>query len=127
MKEIVIKPVEVHIKIPRGRTLSLKIQSRTEKNEIIKEKVDEMYITFKKSEYSKKILFQKRLDNNTIKFNETDFYYRFVIESTDTENLDYTTYHFDVDIKRGNNRDTLVYGSLEVTEKITSQEDRGVK
>ena len=127
MEEIRIKPTEIHLEISQGRTLPLRFQIKTENDEIIKEKVDEMYITFKYSPKSQeKVLFQKRLDNNTIIFTENDYYYRFTIDPDDTENLDITTYYFDIDIKRKEKRDTIGYGTLTITKKVTYAKDRGI-
>lgn len=62
---------------------------------VIKDDIDTIYVTFKKSVYSRDILFQK--DMTQIETNE-DGSYCFTIKPEDTETLDYGEYSFDVEV-----------------------------
>lgn len=116
------------LEIIRGDTLKLKFQRKTEKLEVIYEKVDEMYMTFKTSVYSDEILFQKSLKDGTITFDSVTGYYHTVIEPKDTENLSYhKDYVFDVEIKKDNIVKTILKGILNLTEEVTFACNRGEK
>lgn len=117
-----------NIEMTRGDTLKLKFQRKTENQEVIFEKVDEMYMTFKASIYSEKILFQKSLNDGTITYDSETGYYHVVIEPEDTENLSYCKdYVFDVEITKGNTVKTIIKGTLNLTEEVTFACNRGVK
>lgn len=117
-----------NLEMTRGDTLKLKFQRRTENKEVIFEKVDEMFMTFKKSIYSEKILFQKSLEDGTIIYDKDTGYYHVIIEPADTENLSYyKDYVFDVEIKKGNVVKTIIKGNLNLTEEVTFACNRGVK
>lgn len=117
----------INIKMTRGDTLNLKIQRQTEKEEIIKEKVDEMYVTLKKDYETKEYIFQKKLSNHTIEFNNNDFCYYFTIESKNTEKLSYGDYYFDVEIENNRKIKTIIKGILTLTEEVTFSINRGTK
>lgn len=108
------------LEMTRGDTLKFKFQRKTENEEVIKEKVDEMYMTFKKSIYSKDILFQKSLKDGTITYDSETGYYHAVIEPKDTENLSYyDDYVFDIEITHNNVVKTILKGTLNLTEEVT--------
>ena len=111
--------MQEQLEMIRGDTLRFKFQRKTEQEEVIKEPVDEMYITFKKSVYSKGFLFQKSLKDKTITYDETTGYYRIVIEPKDTENLSYDDYVFDIEITTDNIVKTIIKGVLTLTEEVT--------
>jgi len=115
------------LEMTRGDTLKLKFSRQTENQEVIFEKADEMYMTFKKSIYSEKILFQKSLKDGTITYDSETGYYHVIIEPADTEGLRYGDYVFDIEIKKGNTVKTIVKGTLKLTEEVTFSCNRGVK
>lgn len=101
-----------------------KFQRKNLNQEIITTKAQNAYVTIKKNTYTKKYLFQKRLDDETITFNESDNFYRFQIKSEDTQDLPYGKYKFDIAIKDENgDKKTLKKGTLEVVEHCTFKEN----
>lgn len=82
-----------------------------------------MWITFKKSCSCDEALFQKTLENGGIKYDETDNYYRFLLESDDTCKLAYGTYGFDIAILNeiGEKKTLLKDGELEIVKHYTKK------
>ena len=76
----------------RGDTFPFKIIRKTEDQEIIKEKPDEMFFTVKKNYSEKEYKFQKRLSNGTIIYDEETNYYNIIINPEDTNDLDFGKY-----------------------------------
>ena len=112
----------MNIEIIRGDTKSLKFQRRTTNNEVIAEKPDKMFFTVKKGCYTKDYLFQKRLDTN-ISYDEDDNYYRFTIEPSDTDELDYDDYVFDIEIIKNDIKKTIAKGTFKVESEVTFAEN----
>lgn len=110
------------IELTRGDTCCLKFARLNNRNEIIKEKADEVYFTVKPFIGAKKYDFQKRLSDNTITFTD-DGYYHFTIESNDTDNLPIGDYYFDIEVKIGNYVKTISKGKLNLTYEITERGD----
>lgn len=105
--------------ITRGDTKSFKFQRRKKgTGEVITQKADKAFFTVKTSVYSKNYLFQKRLDNG-ISYNEQDNYYRFTIEPSDTDELDFDDYVFDIEVIANNRKKTISKGTLTVTTEVT--------
>lgn len=113
------------IKMVRGDTLRFKFQRTLLDGTLIKEKVDEMYITFKKRMTSQEFSFQKRLSDNTIKFDEETGYYHIVIEPKDTESLRFGEYVFDVEITKDEFVKTIMKGILILEEEVTWASNKG--
>lgn len=112
--------MQEQLEMTRGDTLRFKFQRKTENQEVIFEKVDSMYITFKESTYTKNFVFQKSLKDNTIIYNENTGYYHVVIEPKDTENLSCNKeYFFDIEITKDNIVKTILKGVLTLTEEVT--------
>lgn len=112
----------MNIEIIRGDTKTLKFQRRTTNNEVITKKPDKLYFTVKTGYYTKDYLFQKRLDTN-ISYNEEDNYYRFTIEPSDTNELDYGDYVFDIEIITGEVVKTIAKGTFKILEEVTFAEN----
>lgn len=110
------------IEIIRGDTKTLKFQRRNKNGEVITEKPDKMFFTVKTGYYSKDYLFQKRLDDG-ISYNEDDNYYYFTIESSDTNELDYDDYVFDIEVINANTVKTIAKGTLKVEGEVTFAEN----
>lgn len=121
MNKIEIKPQEIFIEFPRGNKILLKFQRRTEDNEIIKEPVKELVFLCKYSVDSTNAIFQKKLSEGSITFDKKDFYYRFVIESKDTQELNFGSYYVAIEIIEENVKKTIATGTLRLTN------DGGVK
>lgn len=104
----------------RGDTEKFKFQRKDENDKPILTKADEVYFTVKVSDITDKVVFQKRLSDDTITFTD-DGYYHFTIEPKDTNNLNYGTYYFDIEVKLNTDNyvKTIKKGNLEITKEIT--------
>lgn len=112
----------MNIKVIRGDTKTLKFQRKTTNKEIITEKPDKIFFTVKTGHYSKDYLFQKRLDTDII-YNEQDNYYYFTIKPSDTDELDYDDYVFDIEIIKNDVKKTIAKGTLTIEEEVTFAEN----
>lgn len=112
----------MNIEIIRGDTKKLKFQRKSTTNEIITEKPDKMFFTVKTGYYSKDYLFKKRLDTDII-YNEQDNYYYFTIKPSDTDELDYDDYVFDIEIIKNDVKKTIAKGTLTIEEEVTFAEN----
>jgi len=80
-----------------------------------------MIFLYKYSVDSTNAIFQKKLSEGSITFDKEDFYYRFVIESKDTEELNFSSYYIAIEILEDNAKKTIATGTLKLTN------DGGVK
>lgn len=113
------------MEITRGDNKPFKFK-RTRKSDksVITELPKKMYITFKENSKTKVALFQKKLSDKSIIYSEEDNYYRFEILPEDTENLEYTTCYFDIEIiTKDDKTRTISKGYLEITEEYTHKEN----
>lgn len=107
----------MEIEMPRGdlRNVSFSIKNNGVLVDVV---FDEIYVTFKKNEYSKDALFQKKLTDGTITKGNDNIYY-FTINPEDTDDLTYGNYLFDIEIvKIGTIKKTIV-GTLILTKEAT--------
>lgn len=113
----------MQITMPRGDYRPVRFKLRNKDGTDLNIDVDEIYITFKKSNYAKDVLFQKKLSSGEIT-KEEDGYYHFGIMPQDTEELDYNEYYFDIEIY---NENPLIkqtrLGKLILTEETTHKEN----
>lgn len=79
-----------------------------------------LYFTVKKNKYSSDVLIQKKYP---IDISYKDGYYGFTLNSEDTENLQYGTYQYDIELKLGYYVKTLGFGTITLTDEITFKED----
>lgn len=107
------------MEITRGDTFEFRFQRKNQNQEVITEKPDKMYFTVKENDRTEDYLFQKRLDNNTISYDEVSYYYNITIEPEDTDSLSYGTYYYDIEIITNNKVKTIAKGQLSVTSEIT--------
>ena len=109
------------MEITRGDYKSFKFKRTRKKDKsVIADRPSEMYITFKIDAHEEEALFQKRLGDGSITYSEEDNYYRFAIIPDDTDDLEYGTYFYDVEvIASGNKPRTILKGVLDVTEEYT--------
>lgn len=111
------------IEVIQGDTSPVyKFQRKNADGEVITSIPQKMWITFKENTYTNKALFQKTLENG-ISYSEEDNYYRFNIESKDTENIPYGKYGFDIAIinEVGEKKTLLADGVLEIQEHYTNK------
>jgi plasmid rolling circle replication initiator protein Rep len=108
------------MKIIRGDTKDLKFQRKNANTgEIITDIPDNMYFTVKKSYKLVEFVFQKRLSDNTITYNEDDNYYYITIESTDTDNLPFGDYDYDIEVIENNKKKTIAIGTITIDKEVT--------
>ncbi len=109
----------MNLELIRGDTLDLKFQRKLINNEVITEVPDKMYFTIKSSYYDEDYLIQKRLEDNSITFNSQDKYYYFTLEPSDTDNLNYGTYVYDIEIIKDGVVKTILKGKIKIKEEVT--------
>ena len=84
------------LKFKRGDTFAFKSKLKLKsEQQITKDDISELYVTCREGYYEKfPIIFQKTIDDVEI----SDGYVHIRFEPEDTENLDYRTYYFDLEI-----------------------------
>lgn len=80
--------------------------------------MDEIYFTVKKHYYDKRFIFQKKLSDGTID-TDGEGTYMLTIEPSDTEELDFGSYDFDIEIIRNPDIKRTFVGTLELTKEVT--------
>lgn len=108
-----------YMEITRGDTFEFRFQRKNQNKEVITEKPDKMYFTVKENDRTEDYLFQKRLNNNTISYDEVSYYYNITIDPEDTNNLSYGTYYYDIEVITNNKVKTIAKGQLSITSEIT--------
>lgn len=103
----------------RGDTFILKFQRKDSEGEVIKKLPDKMWLTVKKNYKTQDIAIEKSLENETIFFDEDDYFYRVILEHEDTKDLKYKTYVYDVQVETDNIVETICLGTLTLTEEVT--------
>lgn len=78
--------------------------------------VDSIYFTVKNDAITDEVLFQKKLNDG---ITLTDNIYNIIIDPSDTDNLDYGKYAYDIEIIKNSVKKTIVVGVLEISEEIT--------
>lgn len=97
---------------------------RNADGEIIQTVPQKMWLTCKDSYSSKEVVFQKTLEKG-IDFSEEDHYYRFQIESEESENLECKDYGFEIAILNeiGEKKTLLEDGRLKIRNHYTKKEN----
>lgn len=97
----------------RGDTQSFGLEI-TENNESVT--VDSIYFTVKNDTHTNEVLFQKKLNDG---ITLTDNIYNITIDPSDTENLDYGKYAFDIKIIKNSIKKRPIVGILDITDEVT--------
>lgn len=105
----------------RGDTAKFKFRRHNADGNVIATPADEIYFTVKTNGYSDNVLLQKTLADMTF---DENYYYHFTILPEDTDNLDYGTYQYDVEIIQDGNK-TTTRGEFIIDEEITFASDEG--
>lgn len=114
----------MEIKMPRGDLRNVKFSITDSAGVIVTTSFDEIYITFKENTTDEKVLFQKKLTDDTIT-KDQDSFYHFAIKPEDTNKLKYREYVFDIElyIEDAETGTTLVkqttLGKLILTDEVT--------
>lgn len=106
----------------RGETYPLKKFRILDKNKNVIQLTDteQLYFTVKADNNTREALFQKKI-NRGIELGD-DGYYHITIEPADTNNLDYGTYTYDIQLKSTGSKTivkTLFDGTITLTEETT--------
>lgn len=111
------------ITMPRGDYKQIKFKMKNKDGTDFNINVDEIYITFKNSYYTKEALFQKRLSKKEI-IKKEDGYYHFEILPEDTEKLGYGEYYFDIQMCNETPKiKQTKLGKLIITQEVTHKEN----
>ena len=105
------------IEMTRGDTRKEKFQIKDASGSVLDISLDEAYVTVKNSFDDEEFLFQKKLTDGDI--TKSDTYYYFTIQPEDTDDLEYGTYVFDVQINYNNEKHTIIKGNLQITNEVT--------
>ena len=101
-----------HIRMPRGDIRNIHFTVRDANDtEVSKE------FTVKANTSSRKIIIQKKLTDGTI--TKRGNVYSFSIMPEDTDNVDYGTYYYDIELIRGDQIHQTFVGKLIITEEVT--------
>lgn len=106
------------IKMPRGDRRDLKFSIKDRSGEIISTDFDEIYFSCKKGFNNPEVLFQKKLSDGTITKDENSIYHLAIIP-TDTDNLRYGNYVFDIELVIENSLKQTTVGELLLTNEVT--------
>ena len=113
---------ELSITMPRGDRRNVKFCVRA--GETLQTDMTEIYFTVKSTARANNITFQKRLSDGDITLGE-DNYYHMSIEPSDTDELDYGAYKFDIEILRGEEIKQTTVGTLTLTDEVTFASNEG--
>lgn len=103
------------MEIIRGDTAKYRFRRYGSDGNVIATKADNIFFTVKENGYKEEYILQKTLDD--MEFDE-DYYYHITINPGDTDNLDYGTYMYDVEVIQDGNKTTTV-GEFIIGEEIT--------
>ena len=109
----------LNMEIVRGDNKSFKFQRKDKNGVVITTQPDEIYFTVKKDSTFSDALIQKSLKAGTITYDKPTQYYSFELTPSDTDNLSYGEYGYDIEIIVGGKKKTIVVGKLKVTEEYT--------
>lgn len=107
----------------RGDNKGYFFKRQTKEGVTITEPVSEMYLTVKKNYHEPSFLIQKKLSSGDITFEPNTGYYKFEFVPSDTDQLEYDTYVYDIQIQYLENEvlktKTLIVDKLKLTEEVT--------
>lgn len=110
------------IEFIRGDTKPLKFQVKDNKGNLLKMDLnDELIFTIKKNYNTKNALLQKKLSNESIRYENG--YYFITLTHEDTASLKYGTYVYDIQLISGEIVATLVLGTITLTQEVTHIEN----
>lgn len=110
----------MEIRLIRGDTLDLRF-CRKNAQGIIKDKPEQMYFNVKKNSKKTDYVIQKKLGDG-ITYNEENNYYYFTIESSDTKDLKYGNYIFNIKVITNNKVKTICAGEFIISDEIAFME-----
>lgn len=106
---------ELNITMPRGDIRNVKFCVKSGSDLVTN--FTDIYFTVKDTTRAQNFKFQKKLSAGDITLGE-DNYFHMTIESADTDELDYGTYRFDIEVVGEGIKQTTI-GKLQVTDEVT--------
>lgn len=103
------------MELTRGDTGKYKFRRYNADGNVIGNIADQIYFTIKKDSYTQEYVLQKTLEDMIF---DEDHYYHFTIYPADTDNLDYGTYRYDIEVVQDGNKTTTV-GEFIIKEEVT--------
>jgi hypothetical protein len=104
----------------RGDTGKFKFQRLDSEGSPITTQADELYFTVKVNSRNKQFVFQKTLEDMTF---DEDGTYHFTIEPTDTDDLNFGTYVYDIEVKQAGVVSTIAMGDFILLDEVTYAEN----
>lgn len=106
-----------HIKMPRGDIRNIHFTVCDANDTEVSKEFTQITFTVKANTSASKIIIQKKLTNGTI--TKSGNVYSFSIMPEDTDNIDYGTYYYDIELIRGDQIHQTFVGKLIITEEVT--------
>lgn len=103
------------LEIIRGDSNKFSFTRKDNEGSTIQQKANKMYFTVKESWTSQDYLLQKTIEDMT--FSEGK--YEFTIEPEETDNLEYGTYVYDLEVIQDSHKQTISRGKFKITEEAT--------
>lgn len=114
-----MEPKEFDIEFTRGDTCPLKFKLTDEnKNVLTLTGADELYFTVKDNYNTSTVKLQKKYSTGGI-VQEEDGSYKLIITADDTDDWNYGSYVFDIEVVSGNYTKTIAIGTLTITNEVT--------
>ena len=108
----------VKIVMPRGDIRVVRFTVNNNDGSVSDIDFTEIFVTFKSTFRNDKTIFQKRLSDGTVvKMGDGD--YQFTIRAEDTDNLDFRSYAFDIELIYGKTIKQTFTGTLTLTDEAT--------
>lgn len=108
----------MRITMPRGDIMPITFSIKNADGSVTDIDFTEIYFTVKRTFFDKKVVFQKRLSNGSIEKEEQGVY-SFTIQPQDTDDLDFRTYVFDIELVLNNEIKQTTVGELAITNEVT--------
>lgn len=109
------------MKIIRGDYKVISFVRKDKKGNVITSIPEKIYFTVKNNIYSGEVLIQKKL-NEGITVDENHVY-AIEFNASDTDDLQFGEYVYDIEIKNGDKPKTIQKGTLEITSEVTTAKD----
>ena len=104
------------MQIIRGDTAKFKFRRLNADGEPILEMPIKIYFTVKRRFTDAEFILQKTIDD--MQFDENG-YFHFIVQPSDTDNLQYGDYVYDIEVITSNYKQTISIGSFKITKEVT--------
>lgn len=109
------------MKIIRGDYKNISFVRKDMNGVVIEEIPEKVYFTVKSDVYSDKVLIQKTLEDGITV--DDDFVYHIELTASDTDDLQFGEYVYDIEIKNGDKPKTIKKGTLTIDGEVTHAND----